>query len=60
MLNQDNIPILLFMRDMVFNGLNVSIKLCHIGFREKTKKLLMTNFLIHNWETTDFHFEMYT
>lgn len=59
-INQD-VPTLLSMRDMVTNGLGISIQKCHVHFRGRVHQLGMRNFfLIHTWAPTDMPFVMYT
>lgn len=58
---KQQIPTLLSLRDMMINGLDISLKNCHVSFGNKTHKLSMENyFLVHRWSSSDTPIALYT
>lgn len=49
------------MKDMVTNGLDLSLQNQHISFGKRTQKLAMENFfLIHRWSKEEMPYALYT
>lgn len=61
LLLDDAIPSLLLMRDMVKNGLDISLLKRHVSYGGRTHMLQMKNyFVIHTWEPEEIPFALYT
>lgn len=57
----DDIPSLLCMKDIVNNGLDISIEHHAVGFKDLTHLLKMaTYFLIHDWPPADMPYSLHT
>lgn len=57
----DNVPTLLSMKDMLDNGLDISIQQKEVKFKHLMHPLIMENyFLIHRWRPGDMAFSLYT
>jgi len=57
----DNVPTLLCMKDMVQNGLDISIQKSEISYKHRKHPLILENyFLIHRWKPEDVSYSMYT
>lgn len=55
------IPSLISMRDMVRNGLEISILHAHVTRESRLEKLNFENyFLVHEWEPSDMPYTLYT